>query len=135
MPPPQLRSGAVFEGGLVSDTRVRGLLEAGRVPAPCLLPEGEEALKASVKWGRAAALLIATALVCAFAMALPAVSNAGDEAPPPPEKPKPCGDWKFVSHSCDKDGDKIVVVEEPAGENCPNGGIKIIVFKDDHDYD
>ena len=84
------------------------------------------------------ALLIAAAVVFSFALALPAVSQAGEEPPPPPtkpDKPKPCGDYKFASHSCDKDGDKIVVVKEPAGENCPNGGVKIIVFKDDHDYD
>ena len=81
------------------------------------------------------ALMIATAMELSFALALPAVSNAGQEPPPPPPKPKPCGDYKMVSHKCDDNGDKIVVVEEPAGDNCPNGGVKIIVFKDDSDYD
>jgi hypothetical protein len=70
---------------------------------------------------------IVLVLAWAFSMALPAVSDAGQT--------KPGCDWKFSSHSCDDDGDNIVVVEEPAGDNCPNGGVKIIVFKDDSDYD
>lgn len=62
-----------------------------------------------------------------FIMALPAISEAGQMTPG-------C-DYKFASSKCDDDGDRIVVVEEPAGDNCPAGGVKIIVFKDDHDYD
>jgi len=80
------------------------------------------------------ALVISTAMVLAFILALPAVSQAGDN-PPPPGPQKPGCDYKFASHKCDDDGDHIVVVEEPAGDNCPNGGVKIIVFKDDSDYD
>jgi hypothetical protein len=70
---------------------------------------------------------IALTLMWAFAMALPAVSDAGQT--------KPGCDWKFAPKDCDDDGDKIVVVVEPPGENCPAGGVKIIVFKGDHDYD
>lgn len=43
--------------------------------------------------------------------------------------------YSLTHRSCDDDGDSIVVVPEPAGANCPNGGVKIIVFKDDSDYD
>lgn len=30
---------------------------------------------------------------------------------------------------CDDNGDRIIVVSEPAGDNCPNGGIKIIITR------
>ena len=73
-------------------------------------------------------------LACLAFMLLSAAPARATDGGPPPPKP-PCGDYKAVSHKCDDDGDKIVVVEEPAGDNCPNGGVKIIVFKDDHDYD
>ena len=36
---------------------------------------------------------------------------------------------------CDDDGDKLVVVVEPAGENCANGGIKVIVLRDKGHHD
>jgi hypothetical protein len=76
--------------------------------------------------------LTATLVAVAFGLALPAVAPAG---PPDgyddkePHKPGSGCKWQPWD-DCDDDGNGIVVVTEPPGENCPNGGVKIIVLRD-----
>ena len=55
----------------------------------------------------------------------------GPDGPDDKEPHKPDSGCKWQPwDECDDDGDKIVVVQEPPGENCPNGGVKIIVLRD-----
>ena len=48
-----------------------------------------------------------------------------------PTKPPECAPWGLFKR-CDHDGDKIIVVKEPPGANCPAGGWKIIIFSKRH---
>jgi hypothetical protein len=69
--------------------------------------------------------LLATSIVMlmawAFSLALPAVTKAD----PVPNSPCYHGN---PTDLCDDNGDGVIVVVEPPGENCPNGGLQIIVI-------
>jgi len=61
------------------------------------------------------ALAIAAGIVISFGLALPAVA---------PAQQTPCANGN-PTDLCDR----VVVVAEPPGANCPNGGVKIIVIR------
>ena len=68
--------------------------------------------------------LTSIGIALSFALALPAVSLGQSENSNPQS---PCAHGN-PTDLCDSDGDKIVVVIEPPGDNCPAGGVKIIVL-------
>lgn len=61
------------------------------------------------------AAIVSAGIAGSFALALPAVA---------PAQQTPCANGN-PTDLCDR----VVVVTEPAGENCPNGGVKIIVIR------
>lgn len=72
-------------------------------------------------------------LAAGAALALAAPALAGDSPPKHPPKPQPCK--ANPKHMCDSDENEIVVTAEPAGANCPAGGVKIVVVKGKPDED
>jgi Collagen triple helix repeat (20 copies) len=67
--------------------------------------------------------ILAGLLACAL---LPGSAYAGD-----PPKHEPSCDWQKKDDDCkdkDRQDDKIIIAEEPEGENCPAGGIKVILI-------
>jgi len=65
------------------------------------------------------AVSIVMLMAWAFGMALPAVTQADPQTP--------CANGN-PTDLCDEDGDGVIVVVEPPGENCPNGGLQLIVI-------
>lgn len=76
--------------------------------------------------------LTALGIAVTFGLAVPAVGVAGPPDSYDDREPhKPDSGCKYQPwDECDDNGDQIVVVVEPPGENCPNGGVKIIVLRD-----
>ena len=66
--------------------------------------------------------------LCAVLLCLiaPAVASANPVPDNPPQSPCAHGN---PTDLCDH----VVVIEEPPGLNCPNGGIKVIIVKGDRD--
>jgi len=65
-------------------------------------------------------------LLAALALPVaPALAGAGDEHPGPGHYPgKPCPKW-FGHCENVRDGDELIVEDEPEGENCEAGGVRI----------